>query len=110
MNLALVVISVFSASLAQMALKRAALERRGGFWAQYANPWVLGGYSVLGAALLLNVFCLGHGIQVKEISALEALGYLFVPALARMCFGECLTKWKMVAIGVIMAGVVVFFA
>ena len=50
------------------------------------NKWVIGGYGIMGASLLLNIFCLGHGVQVKEISSIESLSYLFVPMLSWLFF------------------------
>ncbi len=105
---ALVVASVFCAALAQMCLKRGAIGRHASMWSKYVNPWVVGGYIVLGTTLIVNVFCLEHGIQMKEISAIESLGYLFVPLLSRMFFLERVTIRKMVAIGIIMLGIMVF--
>ena len=62
----------------------------------------------MGASLLLNIFCLSHGVQVKEVSIMESLSYLFVP-LSWLFFKESITWRKACAIVVIMAGVVVFF-
>jgi len=106
---ALVVLSVFCASAAQMLLKRGAAEKRPGL-RQYLNPWVLGGYAVLAATLVANVYCLSKGVAVKEISAIESLGYLFVPALSRLFFGERITWTKAAAIAIVMVGVLVFLS
>ena len=105
----LVVISVFGAAGAQMLLKQGAKKEYAPFWRQYVNPWVIGGYGIMGASLLLNIFCLSHGVQVKEISIIESLSYLFVPLLSWLFFKESITWKKAGAIAVIMAGVVVFF-
>lgn len=105
----LVVISVFSAAGAQMLLKQGAKKDYPSFWKQYLNPWVMGGYGIMGASLLLNIFCLSHGVQVKEVSIIESLSYLFVPLLSWLFFKEEVTWRKAGAIVVIMAGVLVFF-
>ena len=105
----LVVISVLSAAGAQMLLKQGTRKNYSSFWRQYLNPWVISGYGIMGASLLLNIFCLGHGVQVKEISIIESLSYLFVPVLSWIFFKESITWRKVGAIAVIMAGVVVFF-
>ena len=63
----------------------------------------------MGGALLLNIFCLSHGVQVKEVSIIESLSYLFVPVLSWLFFKEKITWRKAGAIAVIMTGVVVFF-
>lgn len=105
----LVVFSVLAAAGAQMLLKQGAKKEYAPFWRQYLNPWVIGGYGIMGASLLLNVFCLSHGVQVKEVSIVESLSYLFVPMLAWLFFKERVTWRKAGAIAVIIAGVLVFF-
>lgn len=109
MSYLLVVISVFAAAGAQLLLKQGAKKEYAPFWRQYVNPWVIGGYGIMGASLLLNIFCLSHGVQVKEVSIIESLSYLFVPVLSWFSFKEKITWRKAGAIAVIMAGVVVFF-
>lgn len=109
MYYALVILSVFAAAGAQMLLKQGAKKQYPTFVRQYLNPWVMGGYGIMGASLLVNIFCLSHGIQVKEISIIESLSYLFVPALSWMFFKEEVTWRKASAIAMIMAGVAVFF-
>lgn len=105
----LVVFSVLAAAGAQMLLKQGARKEYPSFLRQYLNPWVISGYGIMGASLLLNIFCLSHGVQVKEVSIIESLSYLFVPVLSWFFFKESITWRKAGAIAVIMAGVVVFF-
>ena len=105
----LVILAVFSAAGAQMLLKQGAKKKYPSFWRQYLNPWVIGGYGIMGASMLLNIFCLSRGVQVKEVSIIESLSYLFVPCLSWLFFKEVITWRKAGAIAVIMAGIVVFF-
>ena len=106
---ALVVLAVFSAAGAQMLLKKGASISYPSFLRQYLNPWVMGGYAIMGCSLLLNVFCLSRGVQLKEMGGIESLSYLFVPLLSWFFFKESITWKKAGAIAVIMVGVVVFF-
>ena len=105
----LVVVSVLAAAGAQMLLKQGAKKEYPSFLRQYLNPYVMGGYCIMGCGLLLNIFCLSHGVQVKEVSIIESLSYLFVPVFSWLFFKERITWRKAGAIAVIMAGVVVFF-
>lgn len=105
----LVIFSVLFAAAAQMLLKQGARKQYSSFLRQYLNPWVIGGYGIMGCSLLLNVFCMGHGVQVKEVSIIESLSYLFVPVLSWLVFKEGITWRKAGAIVMIMVGVVVFF-
>ena len=105
----LCVFSVFSAAGAQMLLKQGARKQYPSFLRQYLNPWVMGGYAIMGCALLLNVFCMSHGVLIKELGGIESLSYLFVPLLSWLFFKEKITWRKAGAIVVIMAGILVFF-
>ena len=105
----LVIVSVLAVAGAQMLLKQGAKKQYPTLLRQYLNPWVIGGYGIMGCSMLLNIFCLSHGVQVKEVSIIEALSYLFVPCLSWLFFKESITWRKAGAIAIIMVGVVVFF-
>ena len=106
---AIVILSVFAAACAQMLLKQGARKEYASWWRQYINPWVIGGYGIMACSLMLNIWCMSKGVQVKEVSVIESMSYLFVPVLAFMLFREKLTMRKLCAIGVIITGVVIFF-
>lgn len=105
----LVILSVFAAACAQMLLKQGARQNYADFWHQYLNPWVIGGYAIMAGSLVLNIFCMSRGVQVKEVSVIESLSYLFVPCLAFLLFGEKITWRKGLTIIVIISGVIIFF-
>ena len=105
----LVVFSVFCAAGAQMLLKQGARRLYPALWKQYINPWVISGYCVLAMSLLVNVFCLNHGVQIKEVSIIESLSYLFVPVFSCFFFREQISKEKALAIVIIIIGIIAFF-
>lgn len=105
----IVIGSVFCAALAQMLLKQGARQNYVGFWRQYLNPRVIGGYAIMACSLVLNIWCMSKGVQVKEISTIESMSYLFVPCLAFVLFKERITVRKGIAIGIIICGVILFF-
>lgn len=105
----IVILSVFAAACAQMLLKQGAMKEYGSWWRQYINPWVVGGYGIMACSLVLNIWCMSKGVQVKEVSVIESMSYLFVPVLAFMLFKEKLTARKVCAIGIIIGGVILFF-
>ena len=105
----LVILSVFAAAGAQILLKQGARQSYAGFWRQYLNPWVIGGYAIMAGSLVLNIFCMSRGVQVKEVSVIESFSYLFVPCLAFLIFREKITWRKAGAIAVIITGVIIFF-
>jgi drug/metabolite transporter (DMT)-like permease len=93
-----------------MLLKQGAHQQYATWWRQYVNGWVMGGYAVMFATMMLNIFAMSRGVQVKEVSIIESMSYLFVPALSFVIFQEKLTWRKVVAIAIIITGVIVFFA
>ena len=105
----IVILSVFAAACAQMLLKKGARKEYDSWWRLYINPWVSGGYGIMACSMVLNIWCMSKGVQVKEVSVIESMSYLFVPVLAFMLFKEKLTIRKVCAIAIIITGVVIFF-
>ena len=105
----IVILSVLIASFAQMLLKKGAALPHESFIGEYLNHWVIGGYVLLGLSLVANIFAMSRGVQVKEVSILESLSYLFVPALSYICFKERISWRKIGSILVIIVGICFFF-
>ena len=103
------IVVVFVSACAQMLLKQGARQAYTPWWRQYVNPWVISGYTILFAAMIANIWCMHQGVQLKELSIIESMSYLFVPILSRLIFKEQINKRKAVAIGIIIIGVIVFF-
>ena len=101
--------SVFTAACAQMLLKQGARRGYSPWWRQYLNGWVISGYGIMFATMVVNIWCMHHGLQLKELSIIESTSYLFVPALSWAVFKEPISWRKGLAIGVIITGVIVFF-
>lgn len=106
---ALVVFDVLIAALAQMLLKSSSIDHHKSFIFEYLNPKVIGAYSIMVLSLVLNIYALNHGVLLKELSTIESLSYMFVPLLSFLFFKEKISWRKILAIGVIMTGVIVFF-
>lgn len=100
---------VFVAACAQMLLKQGARQGYTPWWRQYVNGWVIGGYTIMFLAIIANIWCMHQGVQLKELSIIESMSYLFVPILSRLFFKEQINRRKAVAIGIIIIGVIVFF-
>ena len=105
----IVILSVFAAACAQMLLKQGARQHYTSFVRQYLNAWVIGGYGIMFLSLALNIYAMSQGVQVKEVSIIESLSYLFVPCLAFVLFGEKITLRQCLAVAVIIVGIIVFF-
>lgn len=105
----IVISSVFLAACAQMLLKQGARQQYDTWWRQYINGWVIGGYTIMLGTMMMNIFAMSRGVAVKEMSIIESMSYLFVPILSFVTFRERLTWRKIIAIGVIIIGIIVFF-
>lgn len=73
------------------------------------NGWVIGGYAIMFGTMVMNIFAMSKGVQIKELSIIESMSYLFVPALSFIVFQEKLTWRKILAIAIIITGIIVFF-
>ena len=60
-------------------------------------------------AMVVNIWCMHKGLQLKELGIIESLSYFFVPALSWLIFKEPVNKRKALAIGIVILGVIVFF-
>lgn len=105
----IVILSVFLAACAQMLLKEGARQQYDAWWRQYINGWVIGGYTIMLGTMLMNILAMSKGMDMKEVSIIESMSYLFVPMLSFLLFNEKLTWRKISAIGIIVIGIVVFF-
>lgn len=101
--------SLLIAALAQMALKKGASIPHKSVIYEYLNIWVIGGYALMFLSMIIDIFAVSKGVQVKELSSMESCSYLFVPLLGWLFFGEKITLGKFGAIALILAGVIVFF-
>ena len=59
--------------------------------------------------MMMNIFAMSRGVEVKEVSIIESMSYLFVPILSFVIFKERLTWRRVGAIVVIIIGIIVFF-
>lgn len=105
----IVILSVFLAACAQMLLKQGARQQYDIWWRQYINAWVIGGYAIMLGTMQMNIFAMSRGVEVKEVSIIESMSYLFVPILSFVIFKERLTWYRVGAIGIITIGIIVFF-
>lgn len=109
MGYVLVVISSLLGVASQMMLKHSARQKYPSWWREYINGWVIGGYSIMVLSLVVNLLAIHLGVLAQEVSIIECINYLLIPLAAWWVFKEPVTRRKMVAIGVIIVGVIVFF-
>jgi drug/metabolite transporter (DMT)-like permease len=109
MGYILVIVSAVLGVVSQMMLKKSAKKRHASWWREYVNVWVIGGYGLMVVSLVINLLAIYMGVLAQEVSIIECINYLLIPMAAWICFGEKITKRKIIAIIIIMIGAVLFF-
>ena len=104
---ALILIGTFISSVAQVLLKKAAQKEYASFWQEYLNPPVIIAYAIFFAASLLTIFAY-RVVPLSMGPILEATGYIYVTIFGVMIFHEKLLPPKLLALGLIVAGIVVY--
>ena len=105
----LVAVGVFLASCSQILLKKSAQKDHSSKIAEVLNRNVVFAYGVFLCTVIINTIALGHGVNVKDLPILEALGYIFVPVLSFLFLNEKMAKKDLFAVILIIFGIVVFY-
>lgn len=100
--------AVAVAGFGQVALKRAAMEKQGrSLLRQYANGYVLLGYALMLCSMgMISVAY--RGVPLKIAPALDSLGFVLVPMLSWLFFGERITRTKGLGFLLIVSGILIF--
>ena len=105
----LVITGVFACSLSQLLLKKSANSVHKSCIYEVINPLVISAYTIFFCSLLINIWSMSKGVQLKEMAILESLGYVFVPILSVMSLGEEVGKREICGILLIIIGIIVFY-
>ena len=103
----LILAGTFISALAQVMLKKAAQKEYASVWQEYLNPRVITAYVIFFGASLLAVFAY-RAVPLSMGPLLEATGYIYVTVFGVAIFHERLTPKKLLALGLILAGIVVY--
>ena len=106
----IVLIGVFACSASQVLLKKSASEDHHNVICMMLNWKVMLSYAIMFITLVTNIFAMKNGVQLKDMPILEATGYIFVPILSMLFLSEKITKKNIVAIGLIVIGIITFYA
>ena len=104
-----VIFGLLCCSASQILLKVSAKKRYSHKIFEFVNPMVILSYGILFGSLLINIWAMGKGLQLKEMAMLESLGYIFVPLLSLIFLKEVISKRTLVAIFLINLGIFVFY-
>lgn len=104
-----VVLGILACSISQLLLKHSANSSHRSQIIEIINPWVISAYAIFFTSLLVNIWAMAHGVQLKEMAMLESLGYIFVPLLSVLLLKERICSRTVIGIIVIITGLFVFY-
>lgn len=105
----LVILGILSCSLSQLLLKKSAKAVHSSKISEVLNPVVIIAYIVFFCSLLVNIWAMNKGVQLKEIAMLESLGYVFVPLLSFWILSEKISRRTICAALMVIIGILVFY-
>ena len=104
-----VILGILSCSLSQLLLKKSAKVVHSSKVNEVLNPMVIIAYAVFFCSLLVNIWAMSKGLQLKEMAMLESLGYVFVPILSFLVLKEHITLRTVCATLMVVLGIFVFY-
>ena len=107
MFLLVALMSVVIASFSQIMLKLGAGKTYSSKIREYLNVYVISGYGMLFISMVLTIVAYSH-LSYLSVPVVEAVGYVLVPVLSYLIFKEKLSKRKVLGIGFILLGIVIY--
>lgn len=112
---ALFILAVAVAAFGQVLLKIGAMEMAHddqdrhpclGMLRRLFSPWVVGGYALMLASMTLNAVAY-RGVPLLTGPVLESVGFVFVPCLGWLFFGDRLGVKRVSGLMLVIAGIAV---
>ncbi len=101
------IIGVFISSVSQVLLKKAAIKNYDSTIKEYFNPLVIGAYFLFICTTFISIYAY-KGIPLSLGPILEATSYIYVTAFGIKIFREKVNKRKILALGFIICGIIVY--
>lgn len=103
----LTLFAVFISSMSQVLLKMAALKDYDSAIQEYLNPFVIVAYLMFAGSTLLAIFAYKY-VPLSMGPILESTGYIYVTIFGVRLFGESINRRKIIALGMMVAGILIF--
>ena len=100
-------ISVLVSSLSQVLLKISADKEYSSICKEYLNLRTIGAYGMFFLSTIITVFAYKY-VSLSMGAVLEASGYIFVTLFGTVILKEKVGKKKLIGLGLILLGIVVF--
>lgn len=98
---------VFVSSVSQVMLKVSAGKTYPSKLKEYLNPLVIVAYILFFSCTFIGLYAL-KVVPLSMSPVLEASGYIFVAVLSRLFLKEKISKKKMLGLGVIICGILIY--
>lgn len=105
----IVIFGVLACSAAQLLLKQSSAKQHQSVICELLNWRVIMAYSIMFAVLIVNIYAMSHGVQLKDMPVLESLGYVFVPLLASLVLHEKTDRHVQLSMILIFSGILIFY-
>lgn len=103
----IMILSVFISSVSQIILKKSALKTYDTHLGEYANPYVIIAYGIFFCSTFITIYALKY-VPLSMGPILESAGYIFIVVLSRIFLNEYISKRKLMGMGAILFGIVIF--
>lgn len=100
-------LGVFISAISQVMLKKAAMKKHDSVIKEYLNPLVIFAYVLFVGTTFLSILAY-KGIPLSMGPILEATSYIYVTIFGVTIFKEKMNLKKVVALGMIIVGIVVY--
>lgn len=100
-------LGVFISAISQVMLKKAAMKKHNSVIKEYLNPLVIFAYVLFVGTTFLSILAY-KGIPLSMGPILEATSYIYVTIFGVTIFKEKMNLKKVVALGMIIVGIVVY--
>lgn len=100
-------LGVFISAISQVMLKKAAMKKYDSVIKEYMNPLVIFAYVLFVGTTLLSILAY-RGIPLSMGPILEATSYIYVTIFGVTIFKEKMNVRKVIALGMIIVGIVVY--
>ena len=101
------ILSVFISSIAQVMLKVEANKPHESRLKEYLNPMVVTAYGIFFLSTFLTMYALKH-VPLTYSPIIEPLSYIFVPVIGVMVLKEKISKRRLIGMGIMLIGIVIF--
>ena len=100
-------LGVFISAISQVMLKKAAMKKYDSVIKEYLNPLVIFAYVLFVGTTFLSIIAY-RGIPLSMGPILEATSYIYVTIFGVIIFKEKMNLQKIIALGLIIGGIVVY--